>query len=513
MVRLNATDLVESRSHPAARWFAALLNSSNGWSFGLRRLWLIWGTGVASLAVSHAVETSAPNFVFIMGEGQGWTSTSIAMDDRIPWSRGAVVRTPNLERLASAGMRFSAAYAASPRCTPSRAAFLTGKSPARLHMTFVNDRASDGGALTTPEALTQLPVSEVTIAALLRRRGYATAQFGKWHVGRLDPRQYGFDESDGPNGNGGPENVETPNPKQASLLTQLGIGFMSRQVKAGRPFYLQLCHYAPRGAAGVRPETLASVRERMSAQTGAGNANRGMIDIAAMEDMDATIGSVWAALADLGIVGKTYVIYMPDHGTPGGNGWLAGGKGGVWEGGVRVPLLIAGPGITPATVSPIRVTGLDLFPTIAELAGITKLPADIEGASLVPILKVPGIAPVTRATPEFVIHFPHYDKDPGGPASAVYQGNFKLIKFYESGTSRLYDLARDPGERSDIAGREPVEVGRLERSLVEYLKRVEAQMPVATQGGDVRRQPTQKRNGGRGSKLSSETPSGGEGDR
>lgn len=431
----------------------------------------------------RAVEPNAalPNFVFILGEGQGWASTSVIMDPEIPWSRGMVVRTPNLERMAATGMKFSSAYAPSPRCTPSRAAMLTGKSPAQLHMTFVNDRAVDAGILVTPRPVTQLPRAEATVASLLRQRGYATAQFGKWHVGRLDPRQHGFDESDGPNSNGGPDNVETPNPKQAWAITRLGIDFISRQTQAGRPFYVQICHYPARGSGGVRPETLASVCERMNVRDSVGKAGKEILDIAAMEDMDATIGDVWEALKAQGLLERTYVIYMPDHGTPGANGKLAGGKGGVWEGGVRVPLLVTGPGIVPGSLCRLRVSGLDLLPTIAELAGVRSLPAGLEGTSLAAVLKAPDTARVTRAGYEFVIHFPHYDKDPDGPASSIYDGNWKLIRFHETGRCRLYDLAGDPGERSDLGDREPELKRKLEQSLLDYLKRINAQMPTSGQ--------------------------------
>ena len=156
-----------------------------------------------------------PNFIVILGEGAGWTSSSVQMDDRNPASKGTGLRTPNLERLASSGMRFADGYAASPRCTPSRAALFTGKSPAQLHMTFVNEggRMSDAnGRVITPNASTELSMAEITIGEFLQRAGYATAHFGKWHVGRASPSQHGFDESDGATGNGGPDNVAAPNP-------------------------------------------------------------------------------------------------------------------------------------------------------------------------------------------------------------------------------------------------------------------------------------------------------------
>lgn len=150
-----------------------------------------------SLLLHAAVPAARPNFVFILGEGHGWSSTSVQMDDKDPSSKSAYVSTPNFEKLAQGGMRFANFYAPSPRCTPSRATLLTGKSPAQLHMTFVNEGRNDGGdqngRLLPPPASTELPASEQTIAQLLKRAGYATAHFGKWHLGRANPSEHGFD--------------------------------------------------------------------------------------------------------------------------------------------------------------------------------------------------------------------------------------------------------------------------------------------------------------------------------
>ncbi len=203
---------------------------------------------------------SQPNFVFILGEGHGWSSTSVQMDDAVPNSKSELIRTPNLERLAQAGMRFANFYAPSPRCTPSRATFFTGISPAQLHMTFVGEgRGDTGGAdagekVIPPRCVLELPEHTTTIAELLQRAGYATAHLGKWHVGRVTPARHGFDESDGATRNGGPENVSNPHPKQLYGMTERGMDFMTRQVQAGRPFYLQLSHYASRQGGDASPE-------------------------------------------------------------------------------------------------------------------------------------------------------------------------------------------------------------------------------------------------------------------
>lgn len=420
--------------------------------------------GALALGLAGAAQAAAasppPNFIVIFGEGAGWVSTSVQMDDRNPASKGAAVRTPSLERLAAAGMRFSDGYAASPRCTPSRAALVTGRSPAALHMTVVG--ATDGrgpdGKITTKviaaKSSTELPKEETTIGELLKRAGYATAHFGKWHLGEAHPSVHGFDESDGPTSNGGPENVQDPNPKQALAMAKSLVGFMERQVKAGKPFYAQMSEYpnqAQRGPEAVNEEARI---------------------------IDGTIGQVLDAVERLGIKGNTYIFYSTDHGTQGDNGPLSGGKGDLLEGGIRVPFLIAGPGIKAGSISHVRVSATDIFPTFAALAGVKEpLPATVEGGNLAPLLRSGGAGKVARPREEFVVHFPHYDKNPQGPASSILLGNYKLTHLYETGANRLFDLASDPGEMNDLAPRMPERVAELSARLTAYLRAVNANMP------------------------------------
>lgn len=453
------------------------------------------------LAPLQAQAVPRPNFLVIMGEAQGWASASVQMDDQNPGSKGRIVRTPNLEKIAAAGMRFAEFYAASPRCTPTRAALFTGKSPTALHMTFVNEGKKDdpneaGRKVLSPHCTTELPETELTIAGLLKKEGYATAHFGKWHVGRANPSKHGFEENDGPNNNGGPDDVENPNPKEVFKTAASGMEFMARQAKANKPFYLQISHYAGRGGTDARPETYAEVRKRANSDRDA----RLVGPAAVNEDMDATLGMLVAKLDELGIAGNTYFIYTSDHGAQGhnDNGPLAGGKGTVREGGIRVPLIVRGPGVSAGACSHVRASTVDLFPTIAALAQSKEvLPRGIEGGSLVPALK--GAAPtVSRAREEFVVHFPHYDKDAQGPASALLFGKYKLVRSYESGESRLYDLATDIGETRDLSKEKAVETAELDRRLADYLKAVGAQMPMMNASYDpAKARPFEERKGGR----------------
>jgi arylsulfatase A-like enzyme len=443
----------------------------------------------------HAAQP--PNFVVILGEGHGWSSTSVQMDDAVPASKSAFVRTPNLETLAQSGMRFANFYAPSPRCTPSRAALLTGKSPAQLHMTFINEGKNDSGTnpngrVIAPSASTELPTSETTLAEVLQRAGYATAHFGKWHLGRIDPSQHGFDESDGPTGNGGPENVNNPHPKQLYAMTDRGLDFMVRQVQAGKPFYLQLSHYASRQGGDASPQALTAVKA-----WGRNLSDRQVAEAAGIFDLDIAFGQLLRKLDELGIAANSYVIFTTDHGTPGRNPPLTGGKGTVSEGGLRVPFIMRGPGIQPGACSHVRAAGTDLFSTLAAIARVQDpLPTGIEGGSLLSVLTHAGGGRVQRPREEFVVHFPHYDKDAIGPASALWLGDFKLVRVYETGALKLFNIANDPGERRDLAQERPDRVRELNQRLTDYLAAVNAQMSKPNPADDGTK-PTQTKGGGR----------------
>ena len=463
-----------------------------------------------------------PNFVFILGEGHGWSSTSVDMDSTPPSDARPAGLTPNLEAMAAQGMRFSDFYASCPRCTPSRASFFTGISPAKLHMTYVNEggagkregggKGGKGGGkggkagndaaapgdgadadkypllrMIAPSPEMELPADVKTTGDVLRGAGYATAHFGKWHAGRMDPTKHGFDMSDGPNTNQGPDRGEQPNPKQSTMITDRGIDFMRQQVKAGKPFFLQLSHYGCGSEEEATPESVAEVRKLMPQLQG-----KQLGSVAGMRDMDKAIGRVMAALKELGIADNTYVFFSTDHGTPGGgsargvgaNPPLTGAKGSVSDGGIRVPFLVWGPGVKPDTTSHVRATGMDLLPTMLDLAGKPLPKPDepdarnvVEGGSLSSVLKNGGQGTVSRPREEIVVHFPHYDLNNGGPASAIFVGDLKLIRNYDTGKVSLFDIVKDPGESRDLAAKMPDKVKELEARLDAYLKAVDAQMP------------------------------------
>jgi arylsulfatase A-like enzyme len=251
---------------------------------------------------------------------------------------------------------------------------------------------------------------------------------------------------------------------------------MRQAVQAGTPFYLQLSHYAGKAPVDVRPETWAAARAQLPGQ------NDNTVGIAAATlEMDNTIRLVQAALDSLGISRSTYVMHWSDHGQQSTtyNAPLANGKGTVWEGGVRIPFVIAGPGIPAGSSSRVVASATDLMPTILDLAGapVGAAVTGVEGGSLKGVLQGGGTGTVTRRFADFVVHFPHYDFDAIGPASTILSGSYKLIRSYEDNRRRLYDLSTDLSERNDLAAALPAKVTELDQKLTTYLTAVGAQLP------------------------------------
>lgn len=429
-----------------------------------------------------AESSDRPNLVFILADDQGWNGLSVRMLDTEQGSKSDFYHTPNLEKLASAGMRFSNAYAPAPVCSPTRCSILTGKSPAKTHMTTVaagplGSSGSENRPVIPPNHLQHIPTEETTLAEMLRAAGYATAHFGKWHVGQIGPGEHGFDEHDGLTGNAD-GNVTDPNPKDIFGITDRASAFMEKNAAAKRPFYVQLSHYAVHGPAYALEETRATY------ETSPVGERHTDVTLGAMtENLDSGVGMILEKIEQLGIARTTYVIYMSDNGAPAKtspNTPLASGKGTLWEGGIRSPLIVRGPGIEPGTCCDEPVVGYDLFPTLCELAGVGRpLPDGVEGGSLVGLLRHRGIGHVERPHEELVFHFPHYGRNPESlPRSALRLGDYKLIRHYETGKVSLFNLSKDISESNDLADRMPEKVAELTRRLDRYLADVDAQMPV-----------------------------------
>jgi len=253
------------------------------------------------------------------------------------------------------------------------------------------------------------------------------------------------------------------------------MAFIHRQVKASKPFYLQLSHYGGKSQADAKPETFEKVLK-----LGLGRNERNIGAAAVALDVDTTIGMILDKLDELGIANNTYVIYTADHGTPGRNGPLRGSKGGLWDGGIRIPLFIRGPAARRGAHSSVLVTGVDLVPTVADLAGVAdRLPKAVEGGSLKELLGNPSSGKVDRRASEIVFHFPHYDKDSLGPVSAIIADNFKLLRVYEGQRNFLFNLSKDIGEQNDLATAWADKVHQLDARLTKYLASVGAELPTA----------------------------------
>ncbi len=421
-----------------------------------------------------------PNFVIFVGEAIGWTGTSVQLDPNVPSINNTEFQTPNLDEMAQNGARFSHFYAASPRCMPTRAALFSGQSPARLHMTFIPADASGAagnGTVTPPTTVTDLPSTTPTIASYLKGGGYATAHYGKWHAGNTAPEKYGYDVSDGPTSNTGPGKVKTPNPVEVYGMTDRALAFIEQAVKDGKPFYVHISNYNARDTTEVTADSLAKVQAL----------NPGITDpkqiglIAGGLDFDINIGRIRAKLKELGVADNTYTLYTSDHG--GQDNWsnapLAENKGTVWEGGIRVPLVWSGPSIPAGMETAKRATTVDIFRTIATLAGLNvPLPDTLEGGDLTQLLQGDGNALIQRPYEPLVIHFPHYDHDPLGPASAILLGDFKFVRFYQGNLLKLFDLSKDLSEKNDLSTQMPDKVAALDAAMQAYLQAVGAQMPV-----------------------------------
>lgn len=332
-----------------------------------------------------------------------------------------------------------------------------------------------------------------TIPELLAESGYVSAHFGKWHIGRANPRVHGYGVNDGANNNGGPNNEQNPNPGQAYATAKLAAEFLRARKAAGEAFFLQVSQYGGRGEAAARAETLAAVRRRVP-----GASAREQEAAAAAEDADRAMGQVLDVLDELDLTGSTYVFYTTDHGTPGrGNAPLAVGKGTLWDGGLRVPFFVRGPGITAGSRSHERVWGADLLPTVAELAGVAARTPD--GGSFAHLLRGED-GEVERESDAFVFHMPQYDSDPLGPTSAIVEDRWKLMHFYDGARTMLFDLAQDRRERWDLAATQPEVAERLLTQLNGYLDEVGAERPMVNPEYDPNRrtETDQRRRGRRG---------------
>lgn len=436
-----------------------------------------------------------PNFILMLSDDQGWNGLSVPMHPDVAGSKGEIFHTPNLEKLAGQGMRFSSAYAPASVCSPTRISIQTGKSPAQLHWTKAAP-AVPGRKLIEPRLIKDLSKDELTIGELLKRAGYATAHYGKWHIAGGGPGAHGYDEHDGDTGNENAFKFTDPNPVDIFGMAERAAKFIEKSKRENKPFYIQLSWNALHAAELANKATLAKYEKLAT------NNSKQAATAAITEDLDSGVGKVLEAVEQLGLSENTYIIYMSDNGSGGGGrrGGLSGGKGSVWEGGIRVPLIVRGPKVSANSWCHVPVVGYDLLPTLCALAGVhaKELPRGIEGGDITSLLHNSGEGVVKRQREELVFHFPHYQSD-DGPHSSIRVGNLKLIYFYENDRVALFDLAKDIGERNDLAQQMPKDAQEMKRRLNQYLTAVNAQMPTPNPNFDPS-QPVAPRKGGKNGK-------------
>lgn len=440
-----------------------------------------------------------PNFIIIYADDLGYAQTSVPMMKDRPELAHKLHQTPNLEKLAKRGMRFSNAYCPSPVCTSSRAAIQFGMTTARVGCVSIHDVVMNRKQVDFEKKL--------SIAEMLKEadKGYVTAFFGKGCTPLKWFKDHGYDVTDfihkHPNGNAHGDwwepTTKTPipadDPKRVFSLAKTSIDFLKERGKDRKPFYMMVSHYAVH----VRNTSLKSTREKylriLAEQRGIAG---GVPDIsrfdenadqmpknlravwetanyaAMMENMDSSIGMVLDELKAQGLEENTYVIFSSDNGGGQSNAPLQGGKAKMWEGGLRVPMIVAGPGIAPNSQCDVPVAQWDYLSTMHDLAGSdAPLPNDLDGISLRPVLEKGNAGTLAQRDTGFVFHFPaHYTT----PITSYRKGDYKLMRQLNTGEIKLFNVASDMGETRDLSATMPEKVQAMVRDLDAYLDKVGA---------------------------------------
>ena len=480
---------------------------------------------LAPLAVLHAAELkpgSKPNIIVILADDLGWADLSCY--------GSTFHESPNLDKLAAQGMRFTQAYSSSPYCSPSRAAIMTGRHPARLQITDYIPSNGKSGKLLPAEMKMELPLDEVTIAEVLREAGYATWHVGKWHLGDLGyyPEDQGFQVNIAGNHSGAPPSFFWPyGDDKGATVVRPGKGYHGTPVpglrvggqkgehlcdrltseaikligqrKPEQPFFLYLPFYDVHTPIMAKPELvkkyqakaarlgLPSVKDapRYTEDNRAhGGGTRWLpetqvnpIYASMIETMDTNVGRLMAKLEELGIADNTLVLFTSDNGGHNvtSNRPLRGCKGWLYEGGVREPWIVRWPGVTkPGSTCDVPVMNTDILPALLEACGLAAKP-DLhkDGVSFASLLRG-DTKPVHDA---LFWHFPHYGNHGSGPCSSVRVGDWKLIHWTEDDSVELFNLATDPGEKTDLASQQPERAKDLRARLEAWRKETEANMP------------------------------------
>jgi arylsulfatase A-like enzyme len=445
---------------------------------------------LALFALSSAARPAErPNIVFILADDLGYTDVG-CMGSKY-------YETPAIDRLAHEGLKLTS-YANCQNCAPTRAALMSGQYAPRTGVYTVGTLARGEERfrkMKVPENRTQLPLDRVTIASVVKEAGYATALYGKWHLGQAGayhPARRGFDEAIVSMGRHfdfttTPKVDVPPGAYLADFLTDHALRFIEQN--RDRPFFLYLPHFGVHAPYQAKAELIAKYQKKPPV-----DGHKDPVYAAMIDSVDQSVGRVLAKLEELKLAEKTVVIFSSDNGGVGGyeaagvrarsvsnNAPLRGGKGMLYEGGVRVPFIVRWPGVVkPGTVSDEPAVHVDLFPTFLELAGAKPSKQVLDGVSLVPLWKDPE----TKLAREAIyFHFPGYleGSGPGNwrttPVSTIRVGDYKLLEFLEDGRRELYNLKEDVGEKHDLAARMPDMVHELHAKLAAWRRSTGALMP------------------------------------
>lgn len=424
-------------------------------------------------------EVNKPNIIFILVDDLGVR--------QIGAYGSQFYETPSIDKLASNGMRFTNAYAAATVCSPTRASIMTGKYPARLHLTdFIPGKEYQNKMLDTPAWTKYLPQNEITIAEVLKNAGYKTGHFGKWHLnidkkykpGRLgDPGSQGFDEVLTTHKPGaGPESKYENDHHHVKEITESAIQFIESNKEV--PFFAYISHntiHAP------EIEDSSLIQKYLNKYNSIIGGSNNPVQAAMLETLDKSVEEIMLKLKELDLEDNTIVVFFSDNGQLGEkNGFpFRGSKGDLYEGGIRMPLIIRWPvTISSGTICEEPVISNDFFSTFVEIANIKDQQFSTDGISIVPLLKNPK----TKLNRKSLYwHYPHYHGNGLGPQGAIRKGKYKLIEWFEKsylnepGMYELYDLEDDPGERKNLADTLQLVVNELSKDLSAWRDTIKAQ--------------------------------------
>lgn len=475
----------------------------------LELLFSIYWIALVLLACFSA-EAAGPNIVFILADDLGYTDLACY--------GSRYYETPNIDKLSEQGMRFLNHHHCQ-NCTPTRAAILSGQHPARTGIYTVGgiDRFDWSKRPLRPvDNITQLPLDLDTIANQLKKGGYATAIFGKWHIGEsgeYHPSRRGFDEAIV---SAGKHFDFQTNPKVdypsgqylADFLTDRAVDFIEKHHK--EPFFLYLPHFGVHSPYQAKPELIARFEKKTGHKDSYGEGHNNPTYAAMIASVDQSVGRVLDTLDRLEIAQNTVVIFASDNGGVGGylreglkktggvtdNAPLRSGKGSLYEGGTRVPLIVRWPDrIESGSSCSIPTIHVDLYPSLLELAVAPKPNQILDGQSLVPLM----LAQEGFASRAIYQHFPGYlgagaDTFRTTPVSTVCMGNWKLMEFLEEGRLELYDLDRDIGETENLANANPQKTKELHDQLLAWRTEIGAPMPTRNDGKSLPKKKKQKQN-------------------